>query len=143
MFFYDFLTIKILSKSKFLNLIMLLKYCHVQFSVLVSFISSLLFYFILTFSISISHSLFWKFHWSSSCILENMKIFNINVEYFHPFSRFFNIWCYDDVKIEVMVTSLIERVELPNFGPKNTTYKSRYNFRRVIRLCWWSHGQKL
>ena len=31
----------------------------------------------------------WKFHWNSSSFLEDMKIFSVNINYFHQFFEFF------------------------------------------------------
>ena len=43
-------------------------------------------------------------------------------------------------KIIVMVTSLIEMLELPNLGHMTAL---RYNFIQMIKVCCSRHGQKL
>ena len=43
-------------------------------------------------------------------------------------------------KIEVVITSLIEMPQLPNFVHMNT---STYNLNYMITFCWWRHQQKL
>ena len=44
-------------------------------------------------------------------------------------------------KIEVVITSLIEKLELPNFGHMTATIQ--YNLSRVIKFCWWRLARKL
>ena len=43
-------------------------------------------------------------------------------------------------KIKVMITSLTEMLEFPNFGHMT---KSTINLNHVIKICWWCHEQKL
>ena len=39
-----------------------------------------------------------------------------------------------------MIASLIEMLQLPNFGHMTTL---QYNFNHMIKFCWWRRGQQL
>ena len=58
------------------------------------------------------------------------KLLNLTEE--HPSKNI--VFLVKSFKIEVMITSLIEMLELPKFG--------QYNMGHLIAFCWKSHGQE-
>ena len=95
-----------------------------------------------TFNIIISHIFSEKFHWISSSSLQGMKIFSVNINYFHQFFGFFdnifsqrNWWrqhistCCCCMIMSAFLVARVSTFNLPEIGcltidpPEKTTLK--------------------
>ena len=75
------------------------------------------------------------------CNFEGYTLFQskiIECELRAPLKKWF-FWS-NPYKIEVMITSFIEMLELPDVGHITT---STMQFSRTIKFCWWRNGHKL
>ena len=66
-----------------------------------------------TFFVTFKVTSFWKFHWNSSSLSEDMKIFSFNINYFH---QFFWVFCHLLVTKKLMTSYVTSFYFQPNLN---------------------------